>query len=82
LQRRVSCRAFRDDQNAGGELVEAAHERRTTTIRPFAGVPEQCVHQGAAGVPIRRVNDHARQLVERQQVVVFVEHVQHGECIA
>ena len=78
----MSCRAFRDDQNAGGELVEAAHERRTTTIRPFAGVPEQCVHQGAAGVPIRRVNDHARQLVERQQVVVFVEHVQHGECIA
>ena len=37
---------------------------------------EQPVHQRAGGVAIRRVHHQARRLVDRQQVVVFVEDLE------
>ena len=44
--------------------------------RPLARVPEQRVHHRAGGVLVGRVHDDAGGLVEREQVIVFVEDVE------
>ena len=73
-------RGLRDDERAAGVLVEPVHDAgphgvEILVVEPgFA--PEHGVHHGPVPVARRRMHHHARGLVDDQQHVVLVDHVQ------
>ena len=64
------------DDDPGRELVEPADERRPLRGRPSPRMPEQRVHHRAFGVPVAGMDDEAGRFVEREEVLVFVQHVE------
>jgi hypothetical protein len=76
LERGVDRRGLGDDDDAGGQLVEAADERGPLRSRPAARVPQQGVQQRAGRVLVRRMHHHAGRLVQREQVFVLEEDVE------
>ena len=76
LQRRVDGGALGDEENARRELVETADERRPLRGRPTTRPPEERVQDRAVRMSVGWVDDHAGGLIQRQQVVVLVQHVE------
>ncbi len=71
--------ALRDDQDAGGVLVDAVHDPRTqlaSDAREVLAVGEQRVDEGAVLVAGSRVHHHAGALVDHDDVWVFVQHLE------
>ena len=68
-----------DDDQAGRALVEPVDDARTRHApdeRPATAAAQQRVHQRAGVVAGRRVDDHARRLVDDRQVVVLVNDLE------
>ena len=72
----MNRRRLGDDDDPGGELVEAADERRPLRSRPVARMPQQGVQQRAGRVLVGGMHHHAGRLVEREQVIVLEEDVE------
>ena len=65
-----------DDHQPGGAAVEPVHDAGplfAADAAQIVDVVEQRVHQRAARVPGGRMHDHARRLVDDDEVVVLVE---------
>ena len=65
-----------DDHQAGRAAIEPMHDARPLLAADAAQIVnlmEERVHQRAARVPGRRVNDHARRLVDDDEVRILVE---------
>ena len=79
-QRLVRGIGFCDNETTGGVLVEAVDDARALDSADAgkfpAAVVEQGIDQSAIGVSRRGMHDHARFLVEHEQVIVFVKDVE------
>jgi len=72
LQAAVRLLGAGNDQEAGGVAVEPMDDARPLGLRTSADATEQTLHQRAARMPRRRVNDEPSRLVDHQDVLVLV----------
>ena len=71
---RVRGLGLRDDEDAGGVLVETVDEPGAVRLAaPLLRAEEERVHEGAVPVPDRGVDDEAGRLVEDEEVLVLEE---------
>ena len=79
-EREVHKVVFRRDEQAGRVLVDAVHDAGpplpADAGETVAAVGEQGVDERAVLVPGRGVHDHAARLVDDDEVVVLIHHVQ------
>ncbi len=69
---------FRDDHHARGAAIEPMHDARSLLASDAAESPDvmqQRVHHRAAGVARGGMYDHARRLVDDDEVRIVVQDV-------
>ena len=72
---------LRDEEHSGGVPVETVDDPGTelaSDAGEVAHVVQERVHQRAGGVAGRRVNHESRGFVDREDVLVLVEHRQRN----
>jgi hypothetical protein len=65
-----------DHHQAAGVLVQAMHDAGPRHLVELRDVVQERIEQGAAPVAAARVNDQACRLVDHQQAIVLMDHLQ------